>query len=246
MEEKNPFEGIRTYDNYGRLWALTAVIVLLHFAVMVPVVLLEKYSRLRFTSLEGMIPVFLAVGAVSAAVLSGIGVSWRDAAADWRRNLPADALKALKYFGGYLLVVLGVMAGLMAAWWLLGTGGWENLMRPVTSRAAAEGAGLKAAAAVSYLRMAPAVLSACVLAPVVEELFFRRIFFTTVRRRNGFWFSAFWSGLFFAVCHGAAAPILLPVGVYFCWVYERERRLPVNIMLHALVNVTMMYNRMLT
>ena len=246
MEEKNPFEGIKTYDGYGRLWGLTAAIVLLHFAVMVPVVLVEKYTGLKFSSLEGMLPVFLAVGVVSALVMAGMGVSWRDALADWRRNFREDTLKALKYFGGYALVALCIAAVLFAAWRLLGDGGMEQLLQPVTDRASREGAALQAAASVSYFRLSLSVISACVLAPVAEELFFRRIFYTTVRLRNGFWFSAFWSGLFFAACHGAAAPILLPVGVYFCWVYERERRLPVNIMLHSLVNAAMLAVRMLT
>ncbi|OGR66023.1 MAG: hypothetical protein A2X31_12445 [Elusimicrobia bacterium GWB2_63_22] len=245
MEEKNPFEGIKTYDRYGRLWGLTAAIVLLHFVVMLPVVLVEKHTGLRFSSLESMIPVFLAIGAVSALVMSGMGVSWRSALADWRRNLGGDALKALKYFGGYALVALCIAGVLFSVWWFLGDSGMEKLLQPVTERASSEGAALQAAASVSYLRLSLSVLSACVLAPVAEELFFRRIFYTTVRLRNGFWFSAFWSGLFFAVCHGAAAPILLPVGIYFCWVYERERRLPVNILLHSLVNVTMLFNRML-
>lgn len=133
----------------------------------------------------------------------------------------------------------------MLLWWLLGEQGVKEAMAPINASTEKESVMLKQAAAVSPLRVLFSVFSACVLAPLAEELYFRRIFYTTVRARNGFWFSAFWSGLFFALFHGAAAPLLLPVGIYFCWVYERERRLPVNIMLHSMVNVVMIGNRML-
>lgn len=245
METKSPFEGIKTYDRYRSLWALTAAVVLLQAAVTVAAVLLELRSGVRFTSLETMIPAFLATAWLSAYVLTRMGVSWRGALADWRARFIDDALKSLKYFGGYALIVVCITAVLMLVWWLFGDSGMQKIVQPVADKASKESLELQAAAALSRWRLPLSAFSACVLAPVAEELFFRRIFYTAVRARNGFWFSAFWSGLFFALFHGAAAPVLLPVGIYFCWVYERERRLPVSIMLHAMVNVTMVFNRMI-
>lgn len=245
MDPKNPFAGIKTYDRYRRLWGLTAAVIGLQAAVTVAAVLAELRSGVRFTSLETMIPAFLATAALSAYVLARLGVSWRGALADWRACFLDDAIKSLKYFGGYALIVMCLTAVLMLVWWLFGDAGMQTVIEPVTAKASKESLELKAAAAVSGWRLPLSALSACALAPVAEELFFRRIFYTAVRARNGFWFSAFWSGLFFALFHGAAAPLLLPVGIYFCWVYERERRLPVNIMLHAMVNVTMLFNRMI-
>lgn len=238
METKSPFEGIKTYDKYWKLWALTAGLALLHFPVILLVVFVEKWLYVDFSSIESMMPVQAVMGLAAVSVLSDLGVSWRAALADWRRNLAADALKGLKYFAGYLLVLAAVVAVMFAAYLLFGEKTVETAAGPMIARGAKEAAMFQTAAA-SPLRLLLAALGACVLAPVVEELFFRRIFYTTVRARNGFWFSAFWSGLFFALGHGWAAPALLPVGMYFCWVYEKERRLPVNIILHSLVNVLM-------
>lgn len=238
MDAKSPFEGIKIFDNYRRLWGLTAVLALLHFPVVLLVVLVEKGFYLDFNSIESMIPVQVAIGLAALSVLSDLGVDWRAALADWRRNFAADALKGFKYFGGYLLVLGSIVAVLFSAYLLFGEQAVESAAQPMIARGAKEAAMFQTAAA-SPLRLLLAVLGACVLAPVVEELFFRRIFYTAVRARNGFWFSAFWSGLFFALGHGWSAPALLPVGIYFCWVYERERRLPVNIIMHSLVNILM-------
>lgn len=243
METKSPFEGIKTYDKYWKLWALTAGLVLLHFPVALLIIFVERWLYLDFTAIESNIPMQAAIGLAALSVLSDLGVSWRDALADWRRSLLPDALKGLKYFGGYLLVLGGVVAVAMVAYLAFGETAVESAVQPMLSKGTQEGAMLRTAAA-SPLRMIVSVFGVCVVAPVVEEVFFRRIFYTTVRARHGFWFSAFWSGLFFALAHGAAAPAILPVGMFFCWVYERERRLPVNIILHSLVNVLMIAVRL--
>jgi membrane protease YdiL (CAAX protease family) len=243
MDAKNPFEGIKTYDSYLKLWALTAGLALLHLPVLLLVVFVERWLYMDFTSIESMIPVQLVIGLAALSVLSDLGVDWRAALADWRRRFLPDALKALKYFGGYLLILSGIVAVAAAAYLLFGESAVERTVQPMLEKGAKESAMLHTASA-SYLRMLVSVFGVCVAAPVAEELFFRRIFYTAVRARNGFWFSAFWSGLFFALGHGAAAPALLPVGIYFCWVYERERRLAVNILLHSLVNALMVAVRL--
>lgn len=243
MDAKSPFEGIKTYDKYWKLWALTGGLVLLHFPVALLLIFVERWLYLDFTAIESNIPMQAAIGLAALSVLSDLGVDWRTALADWRAKFLPDFGKALKYFGGYLLVMAAVVAVAMAAYLAFGETAVESAIQPMLSKGTEEGAMLRTAAA-SPLRMLVSVFGVCVVAPVVEELFFRRIFYTTVRARHGFWFSAFWSGFFFALAHGAAAPALLPVGMYFCWVYERQRRLPVNILLHSLVNVLMIAVRL--
>lgn len=236
MQDKNPFNATLTYGHYGRLWALTAAVVLLQAGASALGLAAGRRWDFELNSFEAYIPALLATGLASAAVLRGLGVSWRPALADWTRNFPRDAVLAVKYFGGYVLVGLTLAAALLALAWF--GGDWaRTAMTPISENSAAETAMLNGAASASWLRALPALLAAFVLGPLIEELFFRRIFYTAVRSRSGFWPSALLSGLVFALFHGAAAPVILPVGVYFCWVYERERRLPVNIMLHALVNV---------
>lgn len=236
MQENNSFDGTPTYGHYGRLWALTAAVILLQAGASALGLAAGRRWGFELNSFEAYIPALLATGLVSAAVLRGLGVSWRAALADWARNFLRDALLALKYFGGYALIGL-TLAAVLLALALLGGDGARTAMAPISENSAAEAAMLNGAVSASWLRALPALLTAFVLGPVVEELFFRRIFYSAVRRRSGFWPSALLSGLVFALFHGASAPVILPVGVYFCWVYERERRLPVNIMLHALVNV---------
>ncbi|HAN03875.1 MAG TPA: hypothetical protein DCW72_07585 [Elusimicrobia bacterium] len=235
MEAKNPFEGILTYGHYGRLWALSAAVILLQAGASLLALAAGRRWGFELNSFEAYIPALLATGLVSAAVLRGLGVSWRSALADWYRGFPRDAALALKYFGGYALMGL-TLAAVLLALALLGGDGARTAMAPMSEQSAAEAVTLNGAVSASWLRALPALLAAFLLGPAVEELFFRRILYTAVRRRSGFWPAALLSGLVFALFHGASAPVILPVGVYFCWVYERERRLPVNIMLHALVN----------
>lgn len=243
MEGKNPFAGIKTYDSCWKLWGLTALLLLLHFPVVMAMLLVQRAVGAEFTSFEMNIPVQLVIGGVSAFMLHEMGVNWRGVLADWKRQFLPDLLKAFKYFGGYIIVVAVMVAILLGAYLLLGER-MEAAMSPVTAYGAKEGDMLRAAGS-SPLRMLVSLFGVCLVAPVAEELYFRRIFFTTLRVRGGFWPSAVLSGLVFALTHGAAAPMLLPVGIYACWVYERERRLPVNIMLHSMINFLMVTNKML-
>lgn len=236
MQTTPPLDGAPAYAHYGRLWALTAAVILLQAGASALGLAAGRRWGFELNSFEAYIPALLATAAVSAGVLRGLGVSWRPALADWASNFPRDAALAMKYFGGYALIGLSLAAGLLALAWFGGDGA-RTAMAPISETSAAEAVIINGAVSVSWLRAVPALLTAFVLGPVVEEVFFRRIFYSAVRRRSGFWPSALLSGLVFALFHGASAPVILPVGVYFCWVYERERRLPVNIMLHALVNV---------
>jgi membrane protease YdiL (CAAX protease family) len=238
MDEKNPFAGIKTYDNYSHLWLLTGFILLLQVAVYVVVSLLGDRAGLKFSPYESIMPSLLVTGYVSWAMLDGVGVSWRGTLADWNGKLPCDLKKAFKYFAGALLVLLGIAAVLLAVYWFWGPG-LEKAMKPLGDHNAADNGMLNKIAAVSRLRLLTVLFSACVVAPVVEEVFFRRIVYTTLRVKKSFWFSAFWSGLLFAAFHGVAAVIIFPEALYLCWIYEREQRLPVNILVHALMNLMM-------
>ncbi len=239
MEEKNPFDGIKTCGNFSQLWRLTALIFLCQVAASTAVAFFERRSGIELSPFEAMIPALLATALISRVLLAGLGVSRRAALADWSRGAASDLKKAFKYFAGYLLVLICVLAVLLAAYWFLGDG-LAKVMKPLSDKNVREDGLLQGVAAVSRLRFLLVLFSACALAPAVEEIFFRRIVYSAIRLKKGFWFSAFWSGLLFAVFHGAAAPVILPAGMYLCWVYERERRLPVNILLHSLINLSML------
>ena len=221
------------------LWQFTAFVVLLQIFISTIVALAEKRSGLIFSPFEAMIPVLLGTGSVSWTMLRNAGVSLPGALADWRLNAGRDLKKAAGYFGGYALVLFCIGAALLAAYYLFGNR-IEAVMKPLSDQNGAENGLLKGIALGSLPRLLLVLFSACILTPVVEEAFFRRIVFTAIRLRSGFWFSAFCSSLLFSLFHGLAAPVILPVGLYLCWVYEKERRLPVTIFLHSLVNLSML------
>lgn len=84
-------------------------------------------------------------------------------------------------------------------------------------------------------------LSACVMAPLTEETFFRGFVFGGIRARWGFWLGAIVSGLIFGVVHAgtgpAAIPFLAVLGGCFAYAYERSGSLWPAVLAHALNNL---------
>ncbi|MGZ5346402.1 MAG: CPBP family glutamic-type intramembrane protease [Solirubrobacterales bacterium] len=84
-------------------------------------------------------------------------------------------------------------------------------------------------------------LSACVIAPLTEETFFRGFVFAGVRARYGFWAGAIVSSLIFGAVHAgtgpAAIPFLAVLGGAFAYLYERSGSLWPAVIAHALNNL---------
>ena len=95
----------------------------------------------------------------------------------------------------------------------------------------------------------PTIIAACIVAPIVEETFFRGFVFrglvsqsiplglsrTARRLRVGFWPAALISGLLFATAHfeiGLVIPFTA-IGVLFSWMFWRSGSLWPNILAHA-------------
>jgi membrane protease YdiL (CAAX protease family) len=90
-----------------------------------------------------------------------------------------------------------------------------------------------------------AVVLAVVVAPVSEELFFRGIFFRSLRDRYGFWPGAVGSALLFGLAHYVPSPwrdavllqtIMVFTGIGLAWIYERRGNLVANIAAHMTFN----------
>jgi membrane protease YdiL (CAAX protease family) len=94
--------------------------------------------------------------------------------------------------------------------------------------------------------VALAVTYGLIVAPVVEEFFFRGILFRSIRDRRGFWPAAFGSAVVFGIVHWVPAPtrdaFILPIvmtftGLGLAYVYERRGNLVANIATHVTFNV---------
>ena len=81
-----------------------------------------------------------------------------------------------------------------------------------------------------------------VLAPVVEELFFRGFFYRALRSRLSWVVAALVDGLVFGLVHFTGydtlsiLPVFVFLGFVFCWVVERTGSLYPSIAMHALNN----------
>lgn len=94
-----------------------------------------------------------------------------------------------------------------------------------------------------------AALMVIVGAPVVEELFFRGIFFRSLRSRNSFWVAGLGSSLLFGFAHltveggsGWAGGLLLVTMMFFvgfglAYIYERRGNILANMVAHATFNI---------
>ena len=84
-------------------------------------------------------------------------------------------------------------------------------------------------------------ISACVMAPLTEETFFRGFVFGGLRARYGFWVGAAVSALIFGVVHAgtgpAAIPFLAVLGGCFAYAYERSGSIWPAVFAHAINNL---------
>ncbi len=90
---------------------------------------------------------------------------------------------------------------------------------------------------------------AIVVAPVVEEFFFRGVLFGSLRARHGFWLSAIVSSLAFGAIHYMSGPevrlqdalflviTMVFVAFGFAVVYERRKNILAPIVAHATFNI---------
>ncbi|MBI4656195.1 MAG: CPBP family intramembrane metalloprotease [Elusimicrobia bacterium] len=83
------------------------------------------------------------------------------------------------------------------------------------------------------------IFSSCIIAPILEELMFRRLLFVALREKFNFVLSLTISSLIFTIFHLSLIPFFY--SMYLGWVYEKESKLPVNIMLHSFINLFIIF-----
>ncbi|HJM98903.1 MAG TPA: CPBP family intramembrane glutamic endopeptidase, partial [Acidimicrobiales bacterium] len=106
--------------------------------------------------------------------------------------------------------------------------------------------------ATSPLGVIALIVTVGILAPVVEELFFRGLLYGAFRKRNNsltsekaiIRFSIIISSAIFSAIHfqWLLFPALFVVGMLFAWLYERKGRLAPAIWAHVGFNVTTLFS----
>lgn len=90
------------------------------------------------------------------------------------------------------------------------------------------------------------VVSAMVIAPVFEELFFRGMLFPAIAKRLGLWAGIVLSALVFGIVHlnqagellggGLLLLRLVPLGIFFGWLYHWRGTIVVPMIVHSIFN----------
>lgn len=88
-------------------------------------------------------------------------------------------------------------------------------------------------------------INVVLLAPILEEIVYRKIIFTWVSGKTSFWVGASISSLIFAVCHLdiARLPAYFAVGLIFCYFYRRSGSILVPIAAHVSLNLISIITR---
>jgi uncharacterized protein len=87
------------------------------------------------------------------------------------------------------------------------------------------------------------LLLACLIGPVVEELFFRGFLYPAIRKKIGMEWAAFASALLFALIHEnsfAFLPIFV-LGIALCYLYEKRKSLIACMSFHILHNSAFLF-----
>ena len=141
---------------------------------------------------------------------------------------PFQIRRSLKYILGYYPIFFGLLLLIVAAIAIATQGG--DIPAAADSATADERFG----------GFVPALLITVLLAPVIEEVLFRGVLFTSLRQKKGFIFAIVVSGLIFSLAH-IGNPIqaigALPLGIYLCFMYHRLGSIIPGILLHASWNL---------
>lgn len=78
-----------------------------------------------------------------------------------------------------------------------------------------------------------------ILAPIAEEIMFRGIIYTALRRKQQMWSAMVISSLIFAFAHGQVIHFgeIFIVGIFLAYLYERTKSLLPSITLHIIMNL---------
>ncbi|OGS57993.1 MAG: hypothetical protein A3J79_09555 [Elusimicrobia bacterium RIFOXYB2_FULL_62_6] len=236
--DTNPFSGVKTYDSYRQLFELLLFTLVLSVALSAGAqIFLHKLLGLdvKFEEIYILVQGLVAFSAC-AAVLKESGVDFKETWRDWRGNARGDIAAALKYCFVYLLIIGALLALAHFAVRLFPSAPHGAVMKTIDPQAARDAA-MQGLLGVSVPRFLFLLFSICVVTPLGEELLYRRLIYTALRQKMGFYKTLFASSVIFSAAHTTASLAVFPVGLLLGYVYEKKRRLPAVIILHGLINL---------
>lgn len=179
-----------------------------------------------------------------AALWTGLmlGINFKATLSNYNANIKNDLKLALKYYLVYALsmaVIIGVIV--LIAICLMKMGLFDmaayNKAHVASSLRQPEMKYLRDIVIGSPFMFILYLFAACILNPIGEEIFFRRFLYVSLRHMMSFLPSLFISSLIFGAEHwGGGVVVSFIIGLFLGWIYEKHQNLPVNIIVHGLIN----------
>lgn len=216
----------------GAVWLLSSAWIVAAFrGLLPPKEWQDVYGFLEKTSLAFCLLAFIW----------HLGVSIRDTLAVWWRDRAAHLRIILRYFGVYFGALLAVVTVLLAIFLALEKSGHIDYATILTMAEEPDSVDktsrLRLLLMISQPRFFLSLFATCVIAPIIEEVFFRRLFFGALRERMTFAPALLLSTVAFMTVHQNIALGAIG-GLYLGYVYEKGRSLPANIVIHMMANAT--------
>ena len=150
-------------------------------------------------------------------------------------EIKTDFFKAAKYFAIIVIsvvLIISSFAGLLAIVTQLSPWLASFLEGPTLS------AQMLPQAFSSPLRTFFYLATLCVIAPIAEEIFFRRFLFISLRKKHSKIYAITGSAVIFGVVHFEGFIVAAIMGAFLAYIYEKEEKLTIPIMVHAFKNIT--------
>jgi len=216
--------------------AIVVISLIYAKAAEIPAEFLHHNEIIR--SIQGAVLLFAGFWAMTT-----LGVTAESLKKRFSSGINGSMRLAFKYFLIYSLAVIVIVGALsLTAMLLMKLGVFSmDAFDSYHAKAAAEKLAqknyLREVLFSSPLKLLVYLFATCVLIPVEEEIFTRRLLYVSLRRKIGFYSALTITSLVFGLEHlgGAAIPAVI-FGGYLTWIYEKHRDLAANIMVHGLIN----------
>ncbi len=230
------FTGLKSVSimNWVKLFLLSVVAVLaLGFFL--------RLFGLRLLSKE-MFGILISASfiAVSIKALHDLGIDPRQAFFYHNKHVHASFASGLRYFLVLPCFIVAVVALVGSADFLLS---YFNLMPVETLTnylipgSLAQTSYIGTVLLGSTQRILVFIIATCVLAPIAEELFFRRLLYVSLRNKYNFHLSLTVSSFIFGVFHGGGWFIAFGNGLLLGYLYEKKHDILAAMFLHSFINV---------